>query len=66
MLLGKTATHALAYGVTTSNPAAYGTTRNPWRTGHIPAAPAVTLMMSASVAAQLSKLRAATADQDRR
>ena len=36
VLLGKTATHELAYGVTTSNPKAYGTTRNPWRTGHIP------------------------------
>ncbi len=30
VLLGKTATHELAYGVTTSNPKAYGTTRNPW------------------------------------
>ena len=36
VLLGKTATHELAYGVTTSNPKAYGTTRNPWDVERIP------------------------------
>ncbi len=36
VLLGKTATHELAYGVTTSNPKAYGTTRNPWALERIP------------------------------
>src|SRR6188472_340231 len=30
VLLGKLATHELAYGVTTSNPKAYGVTVNPW------------------------------------
>lgn len=36
VLLGKTATHELAYGVTTSNPKSYGTTVNPWDQGRIP------------------------------
>lgn len=36
VLLGKTATHELAYGVTTSNPKAYGTTCNPWDVQRIP------------------------------
>ena len=36
VLLGKTATHELAYGVTTSNPKAFGTTRNPWDAERIP------------------------------
>jgi aspartyl-tRNA(Asn)/glutamyl-tRNA(Gln) amidotransferase subunit A len=36
VLLGKTATHELAFGVTTSNAKSYGTTRNPWNTDHIP------------------------------
>jgi aspartyl-tRNA(Asn)/glutamyl-tRNA(Gln) amidotransferase subunit A len=36
VLLGKTATHELAFGVTTSNPKSYGTTRNPWNSDHIP------------------------------
>ena len=36
VLLGKTATHELAYGVTTSNPKAHGTTRNPWDVQRIP------------------------------
>lgn len=36
VLLGKTATHELAYGVTTTNPKAYGTTRNPWDVERIP------------------------------
>src|SRR3954447_25232247 len=36
VLLGKTATHELAYGVITSNVKSYGTTRNPWNTDHIP------------------------------
>jgi aspartyl-tRNA(Asn)/glutamyl-tRNA(Gln) amidotransferase subunit A len=36
VLLGKTATHELAYGVTTSNPKAYGSTRNPWDVERIP------------------------------
>ncbi|HEY7007659.1 MAG TPA: amidase, partial [Jatrophihabitantaceae bacterium] len=36
VLLGKTATHELAYGVTTSNPKAFGTTRNPRDVQRIP------------------------------
>ncbi len=36
VLLGKTATHELAYGVTTTNPKAYGTTCNPWDVDRIP------------------------------
>jgi aspartyl-tRNA(Asn)/glutamyl-tRNA(Gln) amidotransferase subunit A len=36
VLLGKTATHELAYGVITANVKSYGTTRNPWNTDHIP------------------------------
>ncbi len=36
VLLGKTATHELAYGVVTSNPKSYGTTKNPWNQAHIP------------------------------
>jgi aspartyl-tRNA(Asn)/glutamyl-tRNA(Gln) amidotransferase subunit A len=36
VLLGKTATHELAYGVTTSNPKAFGTTRNPWDVERMP------------------------------
>jgi aspartyl-tRNA(Asn)/glutamyl-tRNA(Gln) amidotransferase subunit A len=36
VLLGKTATHELAYGVTTSNVKAYGSTCNPWDLERIP------------------------------
>jgi aspartyl-tRNA(Asn)/glutamyl-tRNA(Gln) amidotransferase subunit A len=36
VLLGKTTTHELAYGVTTSNPKAFGTTHNPWDLQRIP------------------------------
>lgn len=36
VLLGKTATHELAYGVTTANPKAFGITRNPWDRDRIP------------------------------
>ena len=36
VLLGKLATHELAYGVTTSNPKSYGVTVNPWDYKRIP------------------------------
>ena len=36
VLLGKLATHELAYGVTTSNPKSYGVTVNPWDYQRIP------------------------------
>lgn len=35
ILIGKTATHEFAWGITTNNPH-FGPTRNPWHTDHVP------------------------------
>ena len=59
VLLGKTATHELAYGVTTSNPKAYGTTANPWDHGRIPGGSS-----GGSGAAIVARLAAATIGTD--
>lgn len=59
VLLGKTATHELAYGVTTSNPKAHGTTVNPWDHGRIPGGSS-----GGSGAAIVARLAAATIGTD--
>ncbi|MEZ5407626.1 MAG: amidase [Acidimicrobiales bacterium] len=59
VLLGKTATHELAYGTTTSNPKAYGTTVNPWNRGRIPGGSS-----GGSGAAIVARLAAATIGTD--
>jgi aspartyl-tRNA(Asn)/glutamyl-tRNA(Gln) amidotransferase subunit A len=59
VLLGKLATHELAYGVTTSNPKAYGTTLNPWDHGRIPGGSS-----GGSGAAIAARLAAATIGTD--
>jgi Asp-tRNA(Asn)/Glu-tRNA(Gln) amidotransferase A subunit family amidase len=59
VLLGKLATHELAYGVTTSNPKSYGTTVNPWDYQRIPGGSS-----GGSGAAIAARLAAATIGTD--
>ena len=59
VLLGKLATHELAYGVITSNPKSYGTTVNPWDYQRIPGGSS-----GGSGAAIVARLAAATIGTD--